>query len=616
MNRLTLRKLVFEGDNKPTSSIEFAPGCNVISGPSDTGKSLIYECLNYIFGGEEKPKEPPEAKGYTNLFLTISTDDSIFTIERSVLSNDVRIYDSSYDERTEDTKIIELSSRSNAKSSLSNYILNIIGISEKKLKKNEQNETISLTFNVLKRLLLISEGAIQNTYSPILTGHRTSATSEKALFRYMLTGIDYSNIIVQKKPAIRKAEANARINILNHLIKNNSLSIVKNTTKDELSEQLLKIDISIENEVSKVSAGQLEIVEMQKQRKEMWHKTIIAESKIDQLGEILNRFELLSKHYQSDLDRLDAIIETGQILILTADILCPLCGSGSTHHRPECVISAEEIEGVKISCAIEKEKIHTLQHDLDITIAQVSDDRIELIKLRKINEDKYRDVDKTIHEKLEPSIAQKKGYLSSLFEIKKDVEIMIGLYEQIKELEELKAEAELDLKPRPKVAKTSSGVQTAEVNELLKVIENTLIEWGYPDLDRIGFSEDKQDITIGSKNRADQGKGYRAITHAAFIISLMEYCIMNEKPHPGFVVLDSPLVTFRSADKIVNTDEKVTDDMKTGFYTSLSNLNSDSQIIVIENDDPPESILKNINYIHFTKDPTQGRYGFLPPVKS
>lgn len=608
MSRLILKKLIFIGTNKKPATIDFAPGFNVISGPSDTGKSLIFECLNYVLGGTARPKEPPEAKGYTNLFLTITADNKDFTIERSVLSNDVRVYETGYDDIADDTEYKELSSSAKAKDNLSNYLLNIVGILDKKLKKNERNETISLTFNVLRNLLLVDEGKIQAKISPILTGVPTSATSEKALFRFMLMGIDYSNIIVQQKPEIRKADANARIDVLNHLIRNSSLNLKKNITKEELEDQLAKLETSIENEITKISTSHKEIDDLQKERKSAWETVVSSDSKIDQLKEILSRFKLLAQHYQTDLDRLDAIIETGDVLTLTPDVNCPLCGSDPAHHRPECVISESEINNVKSSCEQEKKKIYSLQFDLTSTINQVEGELNDFITLKQRNEAEYKRIDKLLNEKLEPYVTKLKEHLRKIFDTKKDVEIMISIVEQIRDMEKLKDTAEQDLSSRPKREKIPVGVQAAEINELLKVIESTLRNWDYHDLDRIGFSEKQQDITIGSKNRADQGKGYRAITHAAFIISLMEFCVDKNMPHPGFVVLDSPLVTFRDVDK---SDDAITDDMKTQFYDSLCGIRN-RQIIVIENDDPPENITSKMNYIHLTKDASLGRYGFIP----
>jgi hypothetical protein len=611
MNNLILKKLIFTGSGKSSAVVEFKAGFNVISGPSDTGKSLIFECLNYVLGGSGQPKEPPEAKGYTNLFLTLNAGEQKFTIERSVLSNDVRVYEDEYDNIDDDTPCKELSASANARDNLSDYLLKIVGIEGKKLKKNERNETVSLTFNVLRNLILIDEGRIQKNTSPILTDNPTSATPEKTLFRFLLTGIDYSNVIVHQKPEIRKADANARINLLNHLIENSSLNIKKDATHDELEEQLQRLEEKIEAEITKISENHSEIERLQQERKDLWNKIIIADSKVDHFDEILSRFTLLQQHYQTDLDRLDAIIETGSILSHADKSNCPLCGADPSHHQPECVISENEISSIKASCEFEKNKIHSLQTDLNNTIVQVMAERDEYREEKKQSDKRYKEIDVLLKEKLGPSITVLKRQLHEFFSTQKDIEIMISMVDQIKEMEELKVSAEDDLKPQPKPKKIPAGVQAAEVTDLLKVIEETLRDWKYPELGRVGFSEDQQDITIGNKNRADQGKGYRAITHAAFIISLMEYCVSNNKPHPGFVVLDSPLVTFRGTDN-PDEGETISDDMKQYFYTELSKTAKDRQIIIIENDDPPDEIISDLNFIHFTKDVRRGRYGFIP----
>ena len=612
---MILKKLVFtspEKQDKKPAVIDFAPGFNVISGPSETGKTLIFECINYVLGGTNPPKEPPEARGYTNLFLTITADGLDFTLERSILSNDIRVYKAGYDNITEDTVNDILSVSSKANDNISNYLLDLVGMKNKRLKKNEYNETVSLTFNVLRNLLLVDEIKIQENISPVFTGEHTSKTYEKALFRFMLTGIDYSNIIVQQKPEIRKADANARINLLEQLISDSSISLDKAATKEELEEQFKKLNKSIECGTNNIFENQKEIEDLNKQRKAAFDTAVSADSKIDQLKEISSRFILLTQHYQTDLDRLDAIIETGNGLSHSADVHCPLCGSEPAYHLPECVISDKEINEIRVSCEREKKKINSLKSDLANTISQVDSELKEFYGLKENNEILYKQIDKLVREKLEPNFSTLKNDLRQLFEKKKNTEIMIGAMKQIKVMEDLKVTAEQDLKSPPKAIPVHSGVQTAEAGDLMTVIENTLTDWAYPNLGRIAFSEVKQDITIGDKNRSEQGKGYRAITHAAFIISLMEFCVDKNIPHPGFVVLDSPLVTYRGADKNIKLDEAISDDMKDKFYSALCDLRKDRQVIVIENDDPPVNAVSKMNYIHFTKDPALGRVGFIP----
>jgi hypothetical protein len=49
------------------------------------------------------------------------------------------------------------------------------------------------------------------------------------------------------------------------------------------------------------------------------------------------------------------------------------------------------------------------------------------------------------------------------------------------------------------------------------------------------------------------------------------------------------------------------------FYGYLQRLPNDRQVIVVENTDPPVSIIAHKQSLKFTKNPHQGRYGLFPP---
>ena len=53
------------------TSVDFEKGLNIISGPSDTGKSYIFQCINYMLGSSEKPKEIDESIGYSSVLMEI-----------------------------------------------------------------------------------------------------------------------------------------------------------------------------------------------------------------------------------------------------------------------------------------------------------------------------------------------------------------------------------------------------------------------------------------------------------------------------------------------------------------------------------------------------------------
>jgi hypothetical protein len=144
-------------------------------------------------------------------------------------------------------------------------------------------------------------------------------------------------------------------------------------------------------------------------------------------------------------------------------------------------------------------------------------------------------------------------------------------------------------------------------------VQSLLEAWKYPELTRVTFSDEKVDLLISGKERASEGKGFRAIAYAAFMIALLDYCAEStvELPHPGIVILDSPLVTYKRRD--TTPGEEISEDVTSAFYEALAELPNERQVIVLENNDPPTTLCSQINYTHFSRSAT-GRYGFFPVV--
>jgi len=144
-----------------------------------------------------------------------------------------------------------------------------------------------------------------------------------------------------------------------------------------------------------------------------------------------------------------------------------------------------------------------------------------------------------------------------------------------------------------------------------------LTAWQFPNADKVQFDERAYDITIGGKSRAANGKGVRAILHAAFNVAVIVYCIENSLPHPGFVVLDTPLLTYRepmsSRHGELSADEAQlkTTSVAENFYKHLASLQDKVQFIVIENTDPPAAIRVLARIETFTGVDHNGRFGLL-----
>ena len=155
--------------------------------------------------------------------------------------------------------------------------------------------------------------------------------------------------------------------------------------------------------------------------------------------------------------------------------------------------------------------------------------------------------------------------------------------------------------PSPKV---SSG----EADAFAKVAERLLEEWQFPEAGRVTFSEQDQDLVIEGRHRASFGKGVLALTHAAFSLALLRFCLDSDLPTPGLAVIDSPLVVYREPDP---EEGAFPSGVKDNFYRSIARSFGDAQVFIFENETPPDDLGAEANIVKFTKS-TSGRYGFIP----
>lgn len=156
---------------------------------------------------------------------------------------------------------------------------------------------------------------------------------------------------------------------------------------------------------------------------------------------------------------------------------------------------------------------------------------------------------------------------------------------------------------------SDASVPTKSINDLAQDVKQLLNEWNFPDAETVYFDKTTGDFVINGKHRSSNGKGYRAITHAAATLALMKFCQENQRAHPGFVLLDSPLLAYEKPED--EQDDLTNTDVNKKFFDSVYKWRS-RQIIIFENKKSiPEEYETGKSITQFTKSST-GRYGFFP----
>ncbi len=614
MSNLTLRYLGYFGPNRQPADIQFAPGLNVICGASETGKSFIVESIDFMLGQEEPVRDIPERLGYDRIRMALeSTGSPPLTVDRSVEGGDFRAFTTLLARESPRVEAKTLRWRHSAARSdtLSFSLLERIGMSSHLLRKNASGQTRSLSFRDLARLCVVTEQEIQTRLSPLLSGQYTTATSEYAAFKLLLTGTDDSALVAVKETSRQREQDVGKIELLDELISDLQGEIDEyGASKDELNEQLVRLEQSIGARNEALANVQERLDSTLGRRGALAREIRNGEARIIEIDELTSRFKLLDQHYETDIGRLAAIVESGSLFLHLEQRRCPLCGAmpSDQHLESDCEGNAA---AVVESANAEVIKIQRLRRELGDTVDSLNAERTALLDSLSRFATDYKLVDKELNEIVSPAVSEHRTSYNSLVSKRADV---LFLLEKIGRIERLQAQRiELDTEYQQTANGTSASrtqVPKRALDDFAQTIERILQEWHFPNAVRVFFDETKRDIQIDGKDRGSTGKGLRAITHAAVIVGLMEYCRERNLPHPGFVVLDSPLLAYWKPEG--DEDDLRGTDLKDMFYRYLMGLDRSCQIIVMENEHPPDSVLANSNVIVFTKNPHHGRYGFFP----
>ncbi len=602
-----LRRLTLVGRGVPNAEVQFREGLNVVSGPSDTGKTFIVQCIDYMLGGKYAPESIPEAAQYetVRLSLSVSVDDDEVVLERSIRGGDFKLLSAGKADQ-------HLSAKHSAaaKDSVSQYLLGLAGLAEKKVRTNKQGKTRDVSFRDLARLVLVDEETVISKTSPILTGQYTTGTAESAVFRLLLTGVDDSSLISSEDPKVAKGRQAGKVEMLDLLLNQTQGRMAEMQLPGDVQAwqgQLAEIETLFEAAEKELAVEQQSAAQLEGKRRAELNALRQLESRSGVLRELQRRFALLEQQYLSDLRRLESIAEAGTRLGQMNEERCPVCGAAAEHQEHDHQKASAAPEDVAQSCLAEAAKIRLLISDLHLTR---SDNDREIARLEGLTleaKERIRTVATQLSEMLKPRVELALQRLRESQTRRDTYRRALELHGRMNELQGLLGEFGPAASGKG-VELESARVRSDEAEAFSQEVESLLRAWHFPGLDRVTFSESDQDIVISGRTRASHGKGVRAIAHAAFNLALLNFCLKAEKPHPGFALIDSPLVVYREPD----TDEGgFSLDVKDAFYRSIAEEFRASQVIIFENEDPPSDLGADANIIRFT-GASHGRQGFIP----
>ena len=590
---MILTKLILSGEEKLDAIIEFKKGLNVISGDSDTGKTYAFQCLNYILGSASTPKDIAEANSYDTITLEFTVDDKLYTLKRKIGSPKINVI-------TQGETII-LNSKHDATNTnnISRYLLWLLleHHDTVHLKKNNSNGKRTLSFRDIIRLCTVAETDIIAENSPFQSVQGTEKTAKESVFRYIITGVDDGTNI---EPIDVDTENIRREGVVQFLLnKKERLTTQIEEIEEDESYQLYLNDDSIIAMIDKIKELRKSISDYQiiitsnskiiKEKKQCCFEDDIK----------ISEFKRLRQHYIDELKK-NAMVSTHADFLTQLPLLsCPVCNQPFDPN----IITSENKEDLFTYFTEKNIELQQRVSNLDISINNISDrlnsTLLEIDQLENENNQliEHCDNQQNILSQMSKNIA----IIRQLDAMKKTLEI----YRQ-----EL-VSVDIDIiryQEKVKKDKSSPVSQDSTIyNGYCNSIETILKSWGFPGDNNLSFDNRTLDLHINGKPRSSWGKGYRAFIMSAMVVGLMRYCIENERLHPGFIVIDSPLVSLKERKRV--DDEWVNDYMERKMIEDILKNDYLHQVIIFENKDLKYDF--NYNYIDFNHE-GDARKGFIP----
>ena len=597
MSNFYVKQVAATGDKVKRATVEFTQGLNIIHGISDTGKTCIQMCIDYLFGGADLPFDK-DVTGYSKVEMTVKTKDCEIIICRTLGTNIITAV--SADDDSFNGKYNTVYKKESKNRMIDSLFLRLIGVEDEiTLIKNKCFTRFRLTWSVFQQMFLIKEDDVHKKGSILLPSRTEANTLYFSALIYLLTGEDFSRYDAQEEKRIRDAK---KSEIVAH-IKSEIINMA--SKKEELEAKLTEhgdteLGNKVQEIITEVAAVRKRINDANERSKSVLHDIIAIREELVNIDLALDRQGSLRQHFIADIKRLTLIVD-GEAVMSDVPTLekCPYC---------EGEINEIEIESYTDAARSELARIVDQLNGLSHVHAEVLNRKKSLEQeLRSLNIEKT-EIDDFINEKLKPLESDLSAILKQyqiVTKIRGELDFVQRFTaEKNEQLREKEAPEGSKLEYLPKTHFDSNFRKTIDVylDEIFKECNFEKFLSAHLDVDG------KFDVLINGANKGTtRGQGYRAYINTLLALAFRKYMKDHGKYYPGVFFVDSPLQTLKQ-----DVNDHAPDSMKSELFNYLIKSQSYGQIIVIENEIPKIAYEEHgIKPLYFTGGKSEGRYGFL-----
>lgn len=612
--------------------IDFPPLASLIRGPSETGKSYIRDCLWYLLGGDRAPKTIPEDSGYQHLALQFASEGESYLVVRSLKGGGARIFSTLKQPEAESDDLValgagdpteqpDLPTSNSAESPLidtsvldwverplfewadsdpSNLIVSLSGAAHKLILRSASRRG-PVTGSDLRHWSLVAQPAMISEAPTSGTDHGQRPQRMAALNLFLTGSDDSAYVLVKSSRELDQIQG--QITSAETALQRVMAGIDSKTSREEVIDAIERVDQTLEVLSRQYASRAAQLKDVRASVAELTPRLKKAEARREHSRSMVERFDLLAKKYQSDLDRLGAIREGVELFSDMSLVPCPLCFTppeGQGHAlapppSPKLYQAAAQAEATKIlalSDGLAKSKGHEVERYL-ASEAEAKQFSTELYRLEQ-REAAVLGVVRGNSGADPKVLAIRRSDLSSQLDAWEESARLAAEIERLK----------VAKKVRPAKPAREAGGAGESISTLAKAM---LVEWGCNDVQSVHLDMAAGDLEVNHRARLSYGAGTRSLYLSALTIAVMQHAMRKGYPHLGVVVLDSPLKAYADPKSPESARAKTVTE---SFYSWLSKWDGPGQLVVLENEEAPTEFAERLSAVQFTRRNDDGRAGF------
>lgn len=608
MSGFYIKKVIAKSAVKGDASVTFGKGLTIIQGRSDSGKTCVANCIDFIFGGSvDKPFK--ETAKYDGVSMIVESNDNEgeVMLHRTVGKNQVEV-SSNIDGIASGT--YDVNYRKGAKNPPLNEVwLKLIGIEQETLiVANARFEKKRLTWRNLLRVFYLDENRVDDIDSIVEPKHRYM---ENTLFLsallFLITGRTFTETDAQEKKEIKKARRVAVKEYVNRKIQDAA------ERKEQLEKDLHIFEgADVEEQIAKATAAlqetQRKIDRALAESQRILSSILEAEECAAECDVLLTRYHRLAVQYKADIQRLSLIVEGEEAYQkVPQSTKCPYCEGTIAPRKRVSYIASSKVEMERTIAQLSG--LEDTEKDVEDRKKEIRAELEELKRQRDALESKIKTELRPQENEQQNTVNAYKSYLRISSEIALIETYATDFGNDLTALEtEQKDDKSIEYHPKDYFGDDFATTMSEYADSILK-------ECCYSGLLRAHFNFSTFDIEVNGEDKGtSHGKGYRSYLNTVMIMMLRKYLSVNAKFDPHIFIIDTPLHGFDDG-----MDEAMPDSMRAGLYRYFMNHQDEGQLIIIENLDhiPHLDYEKHGAVVEtFEKIESPGkRYGFLNGLK-